>query len=111
MPGPRGSGNRTTTAGRSFRSVATIKLDPSVVGNHLLLGYTLPSSEPPQDALANSRKPARLDPRDTVSLCMIGYALQKTGHSDQAIQYYARALRIKPGDDMAHTLMADVDLK
>jgi len=29
-------------------------------------------------------------------LCMVGYALEKMGKSDQAVQYYSKALKLKP---------------
>ncbi|MDB5301825.1 MAG: hypothetical protein JWO87_3488, partial [Phycisphaerales bacterium] len=37
-------------------------------------------------------------------------ALEKLGRSGEALQFYSRALKIKPGDEMASQLMAGVDL-
>ena len=51
-----------------------------------------------------------LNPKDTTSICMVGYALQKLGRTNEASQYYAKALKIKPGDEMARKLMASVDM-
>jgi Flp pilus assembly protein TadD len=42
---------------------------------------------------------------------MVGYTLQKLGRADEASRYYAKALKMKPGDEMARKLMASVDLR
>ncbi|HEX4793030.1 MAG TPA: tetratricopeptide repeat protein, partial [Humisphaera sp.] len=88
-----------------------LKLDPAAGESHLLLGFTYLHQNNAQQALDEFQKASSLDSRDTVSMCMVGYALQKLGKSEEAAQYYARALHLKPGDEMARTLMADVDLK
>jgi tetratricopeptide (TPR) repeat protein len=88
----------------------SIKLDPSCGETHLLQGYVHLRRDHLAVALAEFRKATTIDQRDTVSLCMVGYALQKMGKPQQAIQYYAKALRIKPGDDMASQLIAGVDV-
>ena len=41
---------------------------------------------------------------------MIGYTLKQLGRNDEAAKYYAKALKIKPGDDMAKRLMASVPM-
>jgi hypothetical protein len=41
---------------------------------------------------------------------MTGYVLEKMGQSQQAIEFYARALKVKPGDELATQLMAGVGL-
>jgi len=87
-----------------------LKLDAAASETHLLLGYTYLHQNNASEALNEFQKASSLDSRDTVSLCMIGYALQKLGQNEQASQYYARALHLKPGDEMARTLMADIDL-
>ena len=51
-----------------------------------------------------------LDPADTVSLCMVGVALEKLGRAAEAFQCYVQALKLKPGDDLATRLMAEVQL-
>ena len=53
---------------------------------------------------------AALDPNDTVSLCMIGYVLEKAGKPREALGFYAQALKLKPNDEMATRLMADIQL-
>ena len=51
-----------------------------------------------------------LDRGDTVSLCMVGYVLEKMGRNDEALRCYAQALKLKPNDDFATRLMAEVQL-
>jgi hypothetical protein len=41
---------------------------------------------------------------------MTGYVLEKSGQTQQAIELYARALQIRPGDELATELMAGVGL-
>ena len=41
---------------------------------------------------------------------MIGYVLEKSGKPQQAVKYYAQALKLKPDDELAARLMASVDL-
>ncbi|MND04227.1 hypothetical protein D3C83_244020 [compost metagenome] len=52
-----------------------------------------------------------LDKNDPIALCMIGYVLEKQGKTEQATWYYAQALKIKPDDELATSLMASVDLR
>ena len=40
---------------------------------------------------------------------MIGYVYEKIGRNDEAMQCYAKALKINPGDELATQLMASVD--
>ena len=42
---------------------------------------------------------------------MIGYVLEKAGRGEEAAQFYGKALRLKPGDDMASRLLAGVDAR
>jgi tetratricopeptide (TPR) repeat protein len=83
--------------------------DPANGEAKLLMGYLRLRQKRFNDALSNFQRAAALDTRDTTSLCMIGYTLQKLGRNDEATQYYAKALRIKPGDEMARKLLASVD--
>ena len=62
------------------------------------------------EALPAFRKASALDQTDTVSLCMIGYALERLGKPEQAIPYYSKALKLKPNDEMATKFMATVNL-
>jgi hypothetical protein len=40
---------------------------------------------------------------------MIGYVLGKGGKPEQAAQYYGRALKLKPDDELAAKLLASVN--
>ncbi len=53
---------------------------------------------------------SRLDPADTVALCMVGLTLDKLGRDSEAATYYQQALKIKPGDEMAARLMTRLDV-
>ena len=55
------------------------------------------------------QKASALDPKDSVSVCMIGYVFEKMGRQDAALRYYGKALKMNPGDDMATRLMAGVN--
>jgi cytochrome c-type biogenesis protein CcmH/NrfG len=50
-----------------------------------------------------------LDRSDPVSLCMMGYVLEKTGRADLASPFFAKALRISPNDELAMKLMASIE--
>jgi len=39
----------------------------------------------------------------------VGYTLQQLGRNDEALKYFAQALKIKPGDEMAARMMASLD--
>jgi tetratricopeptide (TPR) repeat protein len=78
---------------------------------HLLLGYVRLRQDRPVDALGEFQKASALDRRDTVSLCMMGYAMEKGGQHEKARECYARALQLRPSDELAKQLMADVDLR
>jgi hypothetical protein len=40
---------------------------------------------------------------------MVGYVLEKTGKSEQAMKCYAQALKMRPNDELASKLMASID--
>jgi len=84
--------------------------DPANAEARLLTGYLRLRQKKYNEALANFQRASALNTKDTTSLCMVGYALQKLGRDKEASQYYAKALKIKPGDEMARKLMASVDL-
>ena len=88
----------------------SIWLDSSNSNSRLLLGYVRVCQSRFADALASFQKASEADARDTVSVCMIGYAMERLGRRDEAATYYKRALEMKPGDEMASKLMASVDL-
>ena len=66
------------------------------------------------DALGSFRKASQLtadangNVTDAVSLCMTGFVLEKMGRSDEAIRFYSLALKVKPNDDLATSLLAKV---
>lgn len=76
---------------------------------HLMFGYLRLRQNKLTEAMGEFQKASALDRSDTVSLCMIGYVLEKAGRPQQAIKYYAQALKIKPHDQMATRLMAAVE--
>jgi Flp pilus assembly protein TadD len=83
---------------------------PPTLRARLLTGYLRLRQKKYNEALTNFQRASALDAKDTTSLCMVGYALQKLGRTHEASQYYAKALKIKPGDEMARKLMASVDM-
>lgn len=86
----------------------SLSLQPNSSEAQLMLGYLRLRQDRLDDALAAFQKAAALDRADTVSLCMIGYVLEKLGHGQQGLEYYAAALRIRPNDELATRLMANV---
>ena len=78
---------------------------------HLLLGYLRVHQGRLDDALVEFLSVNAHDRTDTLSLCMVGYVLEKQGHADQALRYYGQALNLKPGDELATRLMASVNLR
>ena len=93
-----------------MRPRRAISIDAGCGEAHLMLGYVQLREDHLADALASFRKACALDAKDTVGLCMTGYVLEKTGRRELAVRYYAQALKIKPGDELATKLMASVDL-
>ena len=76
----------------------------------LLTGYLRLQQGKLDEALSAFRKASLLDPSEPVSLCMSGYVLEKLGRGSEAIAFYAAALKLKPNDDLATTLMAQVQI-
>ena len=62
------------------------------------------------DALGAFTKSSTLDRSDNVSVCMIGYVFERLGRKDAAAKCYAKALKMKPSDQMASQLMAGLNL-
>ena len=85
-------------------------LDKTAPDAHLLLGYLRLRQNRYPDALAAFERASAKDPKDTVSICMIGYVHEKTGKKDLAMEYYGKALQIKPNDQLASRLIAGIDL-
>jgi tetratricopeptide (TPR) repeat protein len=76
----------------------------------LLLGYLRLRQSRNADALDAFCRASQRDPGDTVSLCMVGVALEKLGRSSEASACFKKALHIDPKDEMAAQLMARLDL-
>jgi Tfp pilus assembly protein PilF len=76
---------------------------------YLLLGYLDLRQSRDNEALDAFAHASRLEPTDTVSLCMVGVALGKLGRANQAMECYRQVLKLKPHDEMATQLMARLD--
>jgi Flp pilus assembly protein TadD len=99
-----------------------MSMDPKSADANLLMGYlSLRQAEAMKredvkrdeclgQALAAFRKASALDDKDPVSICMTGFVLEKMGRSDEAIRYYSTALKIKPNDELATSLLAKVQV-
>ena len=85
-------------------------LDPNRAEPYLMVGYLRLRQNRLNDALPAFQKASALDKRDPVSVCMVGYVYEKLGKPDVAVQYYGKALKIKPHDELASKLMAGVNL-
>jgi tetratricopeptide (TPR) repeat protein len=96
------------------RAEASLKkglaLAPDSAEAHLLLGYLSLRQEKLHDALGAFTKSSTLDRSDNVSVCMIGYVFERLGRKDAAAKCYAKALKMKPRDQMASQLMAGLNL-
>jgi tetratricopeptide (TPR) repeat protein len=78
--------------------------------SHLLMGYINLRENHLDDACAAFTRASELDPTDTVSRCMVGLTLNRLGRPHEAEQWYQKALKINPSDDMATQLMANLDV-
>jgi len=87
----------------------SLGLDAAASETHLLFGYVRLKEGKLREALNSFEQASHLDEQDTTSVCMIGYTYEKLGQTDKAMQCYARALKIKPGDDLASQLMAAIE--
>ena len=86
-------------------------IDPSSTEANLLLGYLRFRQNRLPEALVAFKQVSNAPDADPVSLCMTGLVLQKLGHADDAVQYYAKALKRNPNDELAHHLMAGLDTR
>jgi tetratricopeptide (TPR) repeat protein len=86
-----------------------LALDANNIEGHLLLGYLRLRQNKLDDALVEFLKVNSYDRSDGLSLCMIGFVLEKQGHEDEAMRYYERALKVNPTDELATRLMAAVN--
>jgi Flp pilus assembly protein TadD len=75
-----------------------------------MLGYLRLRQDKLHDALQSFTKAATLDRKDSVSVCMVGYVFERLGRHDAAMKCYAKALKLKPDDQMASQLMAGLNV-
>lgn len=75
---------------------------------HLLMGYLRLRQEKLDEALSCFRNASALDQKDPVSLCMCGYVLEKKGRPSEAMELYGKALKLNPDDELASTLMSQI---
>lgn len=61
------------------------------------------------DAADSFRRAAAADVTDSLSLCMLGVAMQKQGKEDLAKQWFESALSRNPADELALQLLADAN--
>lgn len=87
-----------------------IALEPDASESYLLLGYLRLRQEKLHDSLQAFTKASTIDRRDSVSVCMVGFVFERLGRNDAAMKCYAKALKLKPNDEMAAQLMAGLDL-
>jgi Tfp pilus assembly protein PilF len=85
-------------------------IDPNHAETYLLTGYLRLRQNRLNDALTSFQRASSLDKRDPVSVCMVGYVYEKLGKPEVAVQYYGKALKLKPHDELASKLMAGVNL-
>jgi Tfp pilus assembly protein PilF len=87
-----------------------LSLEPDNSDAYLLQGYLRLRTNKLSEALASLKKANALDAANTVSLCMAGYVMERTGKPEQAMHYYAKALKVHPGDELATRLLAGLQL-
>ena len=94
-----------------------ITIDGKSADAILLMGYLNLQQGKLSEALASFRKASQLTvdtngrPTDAVSLCMVGFVLEKMGRSNEAIGFYSQALKLKPNDELATSLLAKVQVQ
>lgn len=88
----------------------SMALKPDAAESYLLLGYLRLRQEKLHDSLQAFTKASTIDRRDSVSVCMVGFVFERLGRNDAAMKCYAKALKLKPNDEMASQLMAGLDL-
>lgn len=86
-----------------------LALAPTDAQANLLMGYVRMEQSKLPEALAAFRRAAVADSRDPTPLCMAGVVLEKLGRREEAMQQYAKALTIKPNDELAKSLMNQIE--
>jgi Flp pilus assembly protein TadD len=88
----------------------SMALKPDASESYLLLGYLRLRQEKLHESLQAFTKASTIDRRDSVSVCMVGFVFERLGRNDAAMKCYAKALKLKPNNEMAAQLMAGLDL-
>lgn len=78
-----------------------LAISPSDGQANLMLGYVRLQQQRWPEALAAFRRAAQADARDPMPLTMSGMALEGMGRREEAMREYARALEIRPHDELA----------
>jgi tetratricopeptide (TPR) repeat protein len=84
----------------------SLSIEPDAGETNLMMGYLRLRQDRLPEALASFKKVNASDATDTLGLCMTGYVLEKLGKPDEAMQFYGRALKRNPNDELANRLMA-----
>jgi len=93
-----------------------LSIDPKSADANLLMGYLNIQQNKLNEALASFKKASSLEEQDSdgsvraTSLCMSGLVLEKMGRSGEAVRYYSQALKTKPNDELATSLLAKVQV-
>jgi len=93
-----------------------LSLDAKSADANLLMGYLNIQQNKLSEALASFRKASTLSEQDgdgsvrATSLCMSGMVLEKMGKSGDAVRYYSQALKVRPNDELATSLLAKVQV-
>jgi Tfp pilus assembly protein PilF len=82
-----------------------VSLDPQNAQVHLAIGFLRMKQDRSNEAIAALEKASQLDPKDPVSLCLLGDIQERAGKKDLAMEYYAKALLVRPDDELARSRM------
>lgn len=82
-----------------------LAISPADSQANLLLGYIRMEQGKLPEALAAFRRSAQSDARDPMPLSMSGLVLERLGRKEEAMREYAKALEIRPNDELARRLM------
>jgi len=85
-----------------------LAVEPGSSDGYCLLGYARLKQDKLPAALSAFEKASSIDDHNTTSLCMQGYVLQKMNRPKEAMEYYSRALRVSPSDELAGRLMTSI---
>lgn len=78
-----------------------LAISPSDGQANLMLGYVRLQQQRYPEALAAFRRAAQADNRDPTAVTMSGLTLERMGRKEEAMREYARALELRPNDELA----------